>query len=97
MLQRPKLTGRIGYPGDPGYSKERLDSNYYYSKDKFPHVIVYCQKPIQTYSKMANLSNETQLSFPEVCPLIGLGLNTEKHTQWCVFLCSVKLPTPLCD
>ncbi|MFP3122581.1 FAD-binding oxidoreductase [Ectobacillus funiculus] len=39
----PKLTGRIVSPGEPGYSEARLDSNFYYSKDKFPTVIVYCQ------------------------------------------------------
>lgn len=39
----PKLTGRVVYPGEPGYQEDRLVSNYYTSKDKFPAVIVYCQ------------------------------------------------------
>lgn len=39
----PELTGRIVFKEDPNYEKARLVSNYYTSKDKFPHVIVYCQ------------------------------------------------------
>lgn len=39
----PTLTGRIIVPEEPGYNKARLDWNYFSSKNKFPHVIVYCQ------------------------------------------------------
>lgn len=39
----PQLTGRIVWKGDPNYEKDRLVSNYYTSKNKFPKVIVYCQ------------------------------------------------------
>lgn len=39
----PKLTGRIVAKGDPEYDVDRLVSNYYTSKDKFPHLIVYSQ------------------------------------------------------
>lgn len=39
----PDLSGRIVVKGDPDYDKDRLVSNYYASKDKFPHTIVYCR------------------------------------------------------
>lgn len=40
----PKLTGRVILKGEPNYDQARLVSNYYTSKNKFPQVIVYCQK-----------------------------------------------------
>lgn len=43
VLSCPKLTGRIIWKGEPQYDQARLVSNYYTSKDRFPHVIVYCQ------------------------------------------------------
>lgn len=39
----PNLTGRIVSKGDSDYDKDRLVSNYYTSKDKYPNVIVYAQ------------------------------------------------------
>lgn len=39
----PKLTGRVVSKQDPDYANDRLVSNYYTSKNKFPEVIVYCQ------------------------------------------------------
>lgn len=42
-LSCPKLTGRIVRKGEPNYDKARLVSNYYNSKNKFPHTIVYCK------------------------------------------------------
>lgn len=51
----PELTGRVVIPGDPEYDEDRLDSNYYTSKDKFPEVIVYCRdtKDVQNAIKWA--------------------------------------------
>lgn len=40
----PTLTGRVIYPHSETYDKDRLVSNYYTSKDKYPFAIVYCQK-----------------------------------------------------
>lgn len=42
----PQLTGRVVWKGEPGYDQNRLVSNYYTSKDKFPRVIVYCQSTL---------------------------------------------------
>ncbi|WP_185805405.1 FAD-binding oxidoreductase [Bacillus canaveralius] len=39
----PKLTGRIVFPGEPGYNEARLDANFFTSKKRFPDLIVYCQ------------------------------------------------------
>lgn len=38
----PEPTGKVVEPGNPDYDKARLVSNYYTSKKKFPHAIVYC-------------------------------------------------------
>jgi hypothetical protein len=43
MMFCPELTGRIVFPGHPSYNEARLVSNYYTSKNKYPHVIVYCK------------------------------------------------------
>lgn len=40
----PELTGRIVFPHSESYEKDRLVSNYYSSKDKYPYAIVYAQK-----------------------------------------------------
>lgn len=59
---QPQLTGRVVRPGDPTYETERLVSNYYTSKAKFPQLIVYCQttKDVQNAVLWA-LANKTEL------------------------------------
>lgn len=42
----PKLTGRVVMRGSPTYDKERLTSNYYTSKYRFPRAIVYVQNTL---------------------------------------------------
>ncbi len=37
----PQLTGRVVAQGEEKYEQARLDSNYYTSKNKYPHAIVY--------------------------------------------------------
>lgn len=39
----PKLTGKVIYKNSPQYAQARLDSNYYFSKNQFPEVVVYCK------------------------------------------------------
>lgn len=55
----PKLTGKIVKKIDPSYDKDRLVSNYYTSKNKFPEVIVYCQnaQDVQNAVKWARCHN----------------------------------------
>lgn len=42
MNQCPNLTGKVITKHDPNYAEARLVSNYYTSKNKFPHSIIYC-------------------------------------------------------
>lgn len=41
--ETPKLTGEVVMKDDKGYDEDRLVSNYYTSKNKFPAVIVYAK------------------------------------------------------
>ena len=55
----PKLTGRVVLKGDSGYEHDRLVSNYYTSKDKFPIAIVFAQNTtdVQNAIKHARCTN----------------------------------------
>lgn len=55
----PELTGRIVRKTDTSYEKDRLVSNYYTSKNKFPEIIVYCQntQDVQNAVKWARCHN----------------------------------------
>lgn len=55
----PQLTGKVIYPNSPDYNKERLISNYYPSKNKYPKAIVLCQnaQDVQNAVKWARANN----------------------------------------